>query len=58
VVARATTGPYQMDTMDDVPDATARERFIGIYLDFLPHLAKVRVAGSNPVVRSNEGPAR
>ena len=32
-VARATTGPYQMDRMDYVPDATARKRFIGIYLD-------------------------
>ena len=32
VVARATTGRYQMDRMDDVPDATARNRFIGIYL--------------------------
>jgi len=30
-----------MDRMDDVPDATARNRFIGIYLDFYPNLAKV-----------------
>jgi hypothetical protein len=37
-VARATTGPYQMDRMDDVPDATARKRFIGIYLDVSQHL--------------------
>ncbi|MCU1495914.1 MAG: hypothetical protein JWO62_3678 [Acidimicrobiaceae bacterium] len=47
-----------MDRMDDVPDATARKRFIGIYLDVSRHLAKVRVAGSNPVVRSKESPAR
>jgi len=30
--------------MDDVPNATARKRFIGIYLDFCPNLAKVRAA--------------
>ena len=40
-----------MDRMDDVPDATARNGFIGIYLDVSHNLAKVRVAGSNPVVR-------
>jgi len=44
VVAHATTGPYQVDIMDDVPNATARKRFIGIYLDFCPNLAKVRAA--------------
>ena len=54
VVAHATTGPYQMDLMDEVPNGTALERFIGIYLDFYPNLAKVRVAGSNPVVRSKD----
>jgi hypothetical protein len=52
VVAHATTGPNEMDIMDEVPNGTARERFIGIYLDVSCHLAKVRVAGSNPVVRS------
>jgi hypothetical protein len=44
-----------MDTMDNVPNATAANRFIGIYLDVYPNLAKVRVAGSNPVVRSPAG---
>ena len=48
VIAHATTGPYQMDIMDDPPDATARKRFIGIYLDLLHYLTKVIVAGSNP----------
>ena len=43
VVARATTGPYQMDTMDEVPNATARQRFIGFYLDVSHNLPKVRV---------------
>ena len=49
-----------MDIMDDVPDATARKRFIGIYLDVYHNLffAKVRVAGSNPVVRSKEKPGQ
>jgi len=41
-----------MDTMDNVANATAANRFTGFYLDFSQHLAKVRVAGSNPVVRS------
>jgi len=54
VVARATTGRYQMDRIHDVRDATARNGFIGIYLDVSHNLAKVRVAGSNPVVRSRE----
>jgi len=59
VVARATTGPNWMDRMDDVPNATARKRFIGIYLDLSHNLffAKVRVAGSNPVLRSKKVPA-
>jgi len=48
-----------MDRMDDVPNATARKRFIGIYLDLSHNLffAKVRVAGSNPVLRSKKVPA-
>jgi hypothetical protein len=47
-----------MDTMDEVSDGTAREQFTGLYLDLSRNLAKVRVAGSNPVVRSkiSEGP--
>jgi len=58
VVAHDTTGPNWMDAMDESPDRSARQRLIGIYLDFSYHLAKVRVAGSNPVVRSKESPAR
>ena len=45
-----------MDTMDDVPNATARKRFMGIYLDFYPNLANVRVAGSNTDVCSKSLP--
>ena len=52
VVEHDTTGPNQMDPMDELPDGSTRQRFIAIYLDFLYHLAKVRVAGSSPVVRS------
>lgn len=54
VVAHATTGRNQMDLMDESSDGSARRRFIGIYLDFLYHLAKARVVGSNPVVRSKK----
>jgi hypothetical protein len=35
--------------MDEMANATARKRLMGIYLDVYPNLAKVRVAGSNPV---------
>ena len=44
--------------MDEVPNATARDRFIGIYLDFYPNLCQGEGAGSNPVVRSKEKPGR
>jgi len=40
VVARATTGRHQMDRMDDVPDATARNGFIGVYLDVSHNLCQ------------------
>ena len=46
VVERDTTGPNWVDVMDDSPDRTARKRFIAIYLDVSPHLAKVRVGRS------------
>ena len=38
--------------MDESLDRSPRQRFMVVYLDFLHHLAKVRVAGSSPVVRS------
>jgi hypothetical protein len=44
-----------MDPMDESPDGSARQRFIGVYLNFLYHLAKVRVAESNPDWYTNCG---
>ena len=52
---RSTTESYQLDSLDSVDDfmhATARQRRGPDSMDDPHHLAKVRVAGSNPVVRS------
>jgi hypothetical protein len=43
-----------LDSVDDLVDAGARQHIDAIPLDDSHHLAKVRVAGSNPVVRSKE----
>ena len=41
-----------MDAMDDFVDGRLRGSIGVVPLDVSQHLAKVRVAGSNPVVRS------
>ena len=40
--------------MDYLVDRRPRQRTQGFYQDVSQNLAKVRVAGSNPVVRSNQ----
>ena len=41
-----------MDLMDESPDRSARQRVIGIYLEFSYHLARVRRRTASAVLRS------
>jgi hypothetical protein len=53
LLERSTAGDCQMDAMDSFVDGRPHERTCAICLDLSQNLAKVRVKGSNPVVRSN-----
>ena len=54
MVERSTTGAYWVGWVDGFVDGSAPGRTRPYYLDVFHNLAKVRVAGSNPVVRSKK----
>ena len=55
-VERSTTGWTQAYQMDEILDASVRNRTHQYQMDRIPDVAKVGVAGSNPVVRSRQSP--
>ncbi len=52
VVTRVTSGRIRQHFLDDETDGGPARRTEQHWMDGFQHLAKVRVAGSNPVVRS------